>query len=298
MNPALSVVILTQNEEANVAAALRSVLPWAAATCVVDSYSVDRTADIARSLGAIVHEHRFEHWADQRNWALDNLPLSTPWVFFLDADEWVPEETRRSIDNLLADVPAGVAAVRVRFDYRFLGRSIPRSFDSHAVVRIIRLGRARWSAQGAREYCAADGAVLELAAPIVHEDRKGLAAWIEKQRRNALREALATLAAERDACSPPPERKVRAWLRRNVYRRLPLFARPLAYFFYRYFLRLAFLEGLPGLVYTVLHGFWYHFLVDALCYERKLPPLSAPPVPPERVAAEKDRLLHDPSPSR
>ena len=150
MKPSISVVIIAQNESANIAAAVRSVVPWAHAAWVVDSFSEDDTAEVAADAGATVVRHRFTHWADQRNWALDHLPLATPWVLFLDADEWVPSDCRREIDERLAVAGSEVAGLRVRFDYRFLGRSINRSFDSHAVVRVVRRERARWSASGAR----------------------------------------------------------------------------------------------------------------------------------------------------
>ena len=297
----LSVVILTENEEVNIAAAVGSVAAWAESTYVVDSFSRDDTQTVAKAHGATVVEHRFRHWADQRNWALARLPIVTSWILFLDADEWIPESTRREIDERTAHAGPEVAGFRVRFDYRFLGRSIRRSFDSHAVVRIVRRGRAHWTADGAREYSSTDGGILDLAGRIVHEDRKGLVKWIEKQGSNAVREAEAMLASDRAGNGregAPPERKVRAWLRRHVYRHLPLFVRPLAYFVYRYLFRLAFLEGRPGLVYCVLHGFWYHFLVDAMYYERKTKQHRQEVVKAkERIAAGEGRVPHNASAS-
>jgi hypothetical protein len=56
------------------------------------------------------------------------------------------------------------------------------------------------------------------------------------------------------------------WLREKYYR-LPLFIRPFLYFFYRYFFRLGVLDGKEGLIFHVLQGFWYRFLVDAKIYE-------------------------------
>jgi len=85
MKTPVSVLILTRNEEANIAACLRS-LGWAEEISVVDSLSTDRTIEIAKSLGARVYPHSFEGYAKQRNWALANLPLSYGWVLMLDAD--------------------------------------------------------------------------------------------------------------------------------------------------------------------------------------------------------------------
>ena len=59
---------------------------------VVDSFSKDGTVELARSLGATVVQHAFEHYGAQRNWAIDNLPISRPWQLHLDADEWMDDE--------------------------------------------------------------------------------------------------------------------------------------------------------------------------------------------------------------
>ena len=57
---------------------------------------------------------------------------------------------------------------------------------------------------------------------------------------------------------------------RGGYNRAPLFLRALGLFFYRYVLRLGFLDGMPGLIFFVLQTFWFRFLVDAKLYEKKL----------------------------
>jgi len=89
MKTSLDVLIITRNEEANIAGCLQSVC-WADELFVVDSLSTDRTAEIAKAMGAQVYLHRFEGYAQQRNWALENLPFSHDWVLMLDADERIP----------------------------------------------------------------------------------------------------------------------------------------------------------------------------------------------------------------
>jgi hypothetical protein len=60
----------------------------------------------------------------------------------------------------------------------------------------------------------------------------------------------------------------RRWWRKT-YARYPLFVRAFLYWFYRYFLRLGFLDGREGLIFHFLQGFWFRFLVDAIVYERE-----------------------------
>ncbi len=86
----LTVIIPTRDEELHVLRAVRSVSKFAT-VFVVDSGSTDDTRSLATSAGATVYEQAWQGHARQKNWALDNLPIATPWVMFLDADEYVSE---------------------------------------------------------------------------------------------------------------------------------------------------------------------------------------------------------------
>ena len=85
----LAVIILTYNEEANIAQALSNVVGWADEVFVLDSMSTDGTLAIAKQYKCHVAQHPFEDYGKQRNYALDTLPIRSEWVFFLDADEWL-----------------------------------------------------------------------------------------------------------------------------------------------------------------------------------------------------------------
>jgi hypothetical protein len=79
----------------------------------------------------------------------------------------------------------------------------------------------------------------------------------------------------------------RRWLREQ-YGRLPLFVRPVLYFLYRYVVRLGVLDGVEGLIFHFLQGFWYRFMTDALIYERRANARRAarqPTAEPARSAA-------------
>src|SRR5208337_858037 len=101
-------LIITLNEEANIAGCLQSV-GWAGEVFVVDSLSADRTVEIARAMGAQVYLHRFEGYAQQRNWALENLPFSHDWILMLDADERIPQALAEEISQAIANDGHGCA---------------------------------------------------------------------------------------------------------------------------------------------------------------------------------------------
>ena len=86
----LSVIILTRDEEIQVERAIRFLVPLVAQIFLVDSFSTDRMAEIAQILLTHVVQHEFVSYAQQFQWALENLPIETDWVMRLDADEVGP----------------------------------------------------------------------------------------------------------------------------------------------------------------------------------------------------------------
>src|SRR5258708_21662030 len=97
----LAVIMLTYNEEKPVVRALEAVVGIASAVFVVDSFSTDRTAELARSRGAVVLQNKFTNYARQFQWALDNAPIAAAWIMRLDADELIePDLAARIRDEL------------------------------------------------------------------------------------------------------------------------------------------------------------------------------------------------------
>ena len=87
-----TVILLTYNSEATLGVTLSAARQVSDEIFVVDSFSKDGTVELARKFGATVVEHAFEHYGAQRNWAIDNLPISRPWQLHLDADEWMDDK--------------------------------------------------------------------------------------------------------------------------------------------------------------------------------------------------------------
>ncbi len=100
--PSLAAVILTKNEEANVAECIES-LRWADRIVVFDSFSDDRTVAVARELGAEVIQHPFRNYAQQRDAAL--AAVDAEWVFFVDADERATPELAAEVRRVIAERP-------------------------------------------------------------------------------------------------------------------------------------------------------------------------------------------------
>jgi len=271
----LSVVVLTYNERIHIERCIRSAQQFARAVFVVDSGSDDGTVEMARALGAHVVHHAWEYHARQLNWALENLPIQTEWVFRMDADEWVTEELVAELEDRLPKLPEHVTGIVLRRRLYAHGRWLRwGGQDNIRLLRIWRHGRARCEERWMDEHMMlSKGTAVEFEHDFADENEKPIDWWTIKHANYAVREAADTVLA-RAAQGKPEERmpedkssRRKRWLKVNVYSKVPLFVRPALYFGYRYFGRLGVLDGLPGLRWHLLQGFWYRFLVDSILFD-------------------------------
>ena len=275
----LTVVILTLDEARHIERALRSVAPIADRCVVVDSGSNDDTRERARAMGAEVLRHPFVNQARQFNWALDQLPECTDWVFRLDADEVVSDVLAAEIAARLPGLPDAVVGLTVPRRIAFLGRPIQYGglFPVH-ILRLFRHGTGRSEDRWMDEHIVVDGRVAALRGELLDDNLNSLSWWIDKHNRYASREVIDYLSFEHGLIPHEPASDLRSgqqagvkrWLKERVYAPLPGGLRAFAYFFYRYVLRLGFLDGREGATFHVLQGLWYRYLVDAKLHEVRL----------------------------
>ncbi len=271
----LSVVILTKNEEANLPATLASLRELDAEVFVVDSYSTDRTVAIAQQAGCKVFEHPFENQAQQLNWALQNLPITTPWLMRLDADERLTPELVEELKQVLPQTPEDITGYQIKRRVFFMGRWIRHGgYYPTWLLRIWRTGLGRCEQRNMDEHIVLSrGKIANLQHDIIDENQKGLSFWTDKHNRYADREVkdfLGVISNTNDDLlqgGQLSQASRRRWVKSNLYARSPLFFRALLYFLMRYTIGLGFLDGIEGLVFHFLQGFWYRFLVDAKIYE-------------------------------
>jgi glycosyltransferase involved in cell wall biosynthesis len=239
-------VIFTLNEQLNLPHCLGS-LDWCDDVVVIDSFSTDRTEEIARTAGTRFVQHPFTGFGDQRAWALRHVPFRHPWALILDADERVTPELVAEMGARLKGVAEEVAAFRVRRRFHLWGKWLRHSsLYPTWVVRLVRVGRVQYVNRGHAETQTVNGRIETLEHDLIDENHKRLDDWWARQNRYAIQEALYELtepgAAFHHLFSLDPLKR-RAALKR-VARTLPL--RPLWFFLYSYVLRLGFLDGWDG----------------------------------------------------
>ncbi len=293
----LSVIILTFNEEIHLRRCIECLRPLAPDIFVVDSFSTDRTVELARELGAQVFQNRWEGlYSRQFNWALDHLPIKTDWILRLDADEYLATELIEEIRSKLENLPEVVSGVSFHLRRVFMGRVIRRGMPRIKMIRLFRTGKGRCEQRLMDEHIELlEGRAVEFDGDFVDHNLNDLGWWTAKHNGYALREAVDLLdmeygllgdelsdhqvvAGERvkeisnGAGSQAPRLEGQAAGKRRMkmrYVRAPLFWRAFAYFCYRYFLRGGFLEGKEGFLWHFLQGWWYRTLVDARVWEIK-----------------------------
>lgn len=279
----ISVIILTKNEEANLLNCLNSLQKLNAEIFVVDSSSTDQTVEIAQKAGCQVFEHPFENYAKQLNWAIQNLPITTPWLMRFDADERLTPELVEELKLVLPQTSDDITGYQVKRRVFFMNRWIRHGgYYPTWLLRIWRTGLGTCEQRWMDEHIVlSQGKVANLQHDIIDDNKKDLSFWIDKHNHYADREVkdLLNMGVEQDdpllKKGQLSQASQRRWIKKNFYGRSPLFLRAFLYFLMRYTIGLGFLDGREGLIFHFLQGFWYRFLVDAKIYElRKKQPLA------------------------
>jgi glycosyltransferase involved in cell wall biosynthesis len=271
--PPVSVVVMTFNEERNIEPCLQSVAGWADEVIVVDSFSTDRTEQIARTYTSNFVQHAYESHPAQWQWVLDNLPLQNDWIFAVDADFRVSEKLKAALTDQLPNLASTVQGIYVRHKQIFRGRALeygglyPRYW-----LRLFRRNAGfidQADLVDVHFYVKGDSIKLEY--DVIEDNLKesNLDFWVSKQIRFAQRagiEEIERRGSDEPSPVPPslfgtPDQRT-LWLKGKWYR-LPLYWRSIAYFLYRYIFRLGFLDGKEGFLYHFTQALVFRVMVDA-----------------------------------
>jgi glycosyltransferase involved in cell wall biosynthesis len=275
----VSVIVAARNEEKNLPRCLEA-LREVAEVYVIDSQSTDATPEIARSYGAkVVQFHYQGGWPKKRQWAMENLSFAHDWIMLIDADEALtPEltaEIRPAIENPSVD------GYYISLRMHFLGRVLRHGDIGFWKLALFRRGKGRYECRlrdqdssmadmEIHEHIIVDGPTAHLASPLIHHNVESLSRYIQKHDEYSNWEARVLIESDGSSTELPPklfgtQAQRRRWLKRKLYA-LP--GSPLLLFIYRYFFRLGFLDGVPGLIYCTFQAIQM-FHTKAKIYELK-----------------------------
>ncbi len=228
----ISAIIITHNEEKNIGTCLESV-QWVDERIVVDSFSSDRTAEIAKGMGAKVFQRTWSGFADQKRFALEKTSHS--WVLNIDADERVSEELRKGIQNILKEGTSHEGFYMPRRSY-FLGKWIRHGgWYPGYVLRLFRKEKATLPDVKVHEGFQVDGSTAYLKGDLLHNTHPTIDQSLEK-----MVSRIQWMALERIEHG---YKKVR-WY--------DLFFHPAAAFSKKYFSRRGFLDGIHGFILALI----------------------------------------------
>lgn len=271
----LSVFILTYNEEQHIQRCIDSIQDIADSIFVVDSFSSDKTVEIAEKNGAVVYQNKWpNNHSKQVNWALENCDIRTKWVMRLDADEVLSPELAQEIKSELAQ-ESDVKGYILNRGHIFLGKKMMHG--GNYPTRLMRLwehgfGYCEDKLMDEHIVLSGDYKTKTLNGSFWDHNLNNITWWIEKHNVYSIKEAVMQLRKKHTTDikadnNSNKQSKLKRFLKHSVYEKFPKSLRSFLYFIYRYIFRLGFLDGYEGLVWNFLQGFWYRFLVDVKVFE-------------------------------
>lgn len=251
----LSIVIITLNEERNIARCLKSLrfskkVFGSVETFVVDAQSGDKTAPVAKQLGAKVFTRAWKGYGDQKNWAL--AKAKGHWILSLDADEELTAPLIAEIEKVVTQTPAGVNGYFIKRKAFFLGKWMRHcGWWPDAQLRLFKRGQGAFTIEPVHEGLEVKGKTLELHEPMNHYTYESINQYLEKMNRYS---DLSILDIKQ---------------KKKTFWRFYLTVAPFLTFFRMYISRRGFLDGWHGLVVCGLSAF-HDFCKYAKLWEKEV----------------------------
>ncbi|MDT0553830.1 glycosyltransferase family 2 protein [Urechidicola vernalis] len=230
----VTAIIPTFNEEIHIEDAIKSV-SFADEIIVIDSFSTDRTVELAEQYDIRLIQREFDDFSSQKNFAIDQA--ENDWIYLLDADERVTPNLEVEILNALKD-PKDFVGFYVYRTFYFGGRKIKYSgWQRDKVARLFNRNFCRYNGNLVHEVIKANGKLGFFKSKLEHYSYRGFDHYINKLNQYAWLQA---------------EQLKRKNKKVNAFH---IFVKPIARFFIHYFIRLGILDGFPGFVIAVTQSY-------------------------------------------
>ena len=261
----ISVLILTKNEEQDLPGCLQSV-KWCDDIHVFDSFSEDRTVEIAKAANATVTQRKFDNWSAHQNWGLANIPFKYSWVLYIDADKRVSSSLLQAIKLLNFKTTEAVALNIQRRDFAWDGTWLKHAQISPYYMRLFRPEKMRYE-RLVNPVSIPDGPIATIEGFLDHYPfSKGFRYWLQRHLGYADMEAAMRLEDIGKGTSFSlykalfsKEFSERRYHQKGLFYKLP--GRPLIKFIYMVVGRMSFLDGRAGITYATLQSIYEYFIV-------------------------------------
>lgn len=272
----LTAIILTKNESKNIEACLESIKGFAKRMVVVDSGSTDNTILLAQKYDADIYCNKFDYYAQQFNWAIDNTNITTRWILRLDADERFTPELCKEAEILMEQYKEDdVNGITMEAWLYFLGKRLKHGLSKKRKLMIFKRGIGRIENRKRDAHTIiSSGRSISTKERFIHYDFKSITDFIAKYNFYSIKEMEDYIDFKNNRISQNIKTDVLIQKKRKkkfgIYYKAPMFFRSWLWFVYNYYLRLGFLDGKEGYIFHYFECYWYRYLVDAKIYEQEL----------------------------
>jgi len=262
----ISILILTKNEEQDITGCLESV-SWCDDIHVYDSFSDDKTIELATAFGATVTQRKFDNWSSHQNWGLKNIPFKYRWVLYIDADERVSDSLLSALKEYTNKTLDDVVAYEVqRRDFAWNGKWLKYSQISPYYIRLFRPEKMRYE-RLVNPISIPDGKVARIDGFLDHYPfSKGFRYWINRHLGYADLEAEMRLSDIQAATHFSLKKALfgrdfseRRYHQKGFFYKMPF--RPMVKWLYMVIWRRAFMDGSTGITYATLQSVYEYFIV-------------------------------------
>jgi Glycosyl transferase family 2 len=261
----ISVLVLVKDEEKDLPGCLASV-SWCDDIHVYDSFSQDKTVEIATSAGATITQRKFDNWSSHQNWAISNIRFKHPWVLYIDADERVSPALSTTLKEFKPGIEGHVAFNIRRRDFAWNGSWLKHAQISPFYLRLFKPDKMHYE-RLVNPISIPNGSTGKIDGFLDHYPfSKGIRYWLQRHIGYADFEAQIRLQNIQEGkifsiwkALTSKNFNDRRYHQKGIFYKIP--GRPIIKWLYMMFIRFAFLDGRAGITYAALQGIYEYFIV-------------------------------------
>ena len=262
----ISAIILTYNEEKHIKRCILSIRKFVKRIIIIDSYSNDKTIQIAKKYKAKIYKHKFVNQSKQINWGIKNIKFTTKWLLRIDADEIFTDKLKDKLIVKLNDNRKNYNGITINRKIRFLNKDINfGGVSPHKTLRIWMKNKGYCEDAWMDEQMLVKGQIAHINEDLIDHNLNNLSWWINKHKLYAIREAKNYLLNKdnfKKKTISSDLSKINKYSKLKIYYNFPPYIRPSLLFFYNYFIKFGFLSSWQGLIFYFLQSFWFRLMVD------------------------------------
>ncbi len=265
MRKKIAIVILTFNSEKTIKKTILASKKITKDIIIVDSNSKDKTTLICKKLKCKVLYRSFKNYSDQRNWIIKKLNKKYLWQLHLDADEELDIYAIKSINKIINKKNIQKKVFLIRRKYYFLGKKLNYTGLNEWHLRLFQSNTVTCEKRLYDQHFISNRKVYKINNGFMHDDDKlNLNQWKKKHIRWAELESrdlfYKNILKNKFSEKNDPRYKLRN--SKILYYNFPKYLRVLIYFFYRYIIKLGFVDGKYGILFCFYHAFWFRLMID------------------------------------